>query len=63
MVAMEYTCTENKRILTDYLEKAIKEVGSQDHKVYLYRDKIEHIDYWVNTKWGKDKIKEMREKK
>jgi hypothetical protein len=53
----------NKDILIDYLEKAIKEVGSQDHKVYLYRDKIEHIDYWVNTKWGKDKIKEMREKK
>lgn len=60
MVKMEYTCTDNKRTLIDYLEKAIKQAGSETHKIYLYRDKIENIDYWVNTKWGQDKINEMK---
>ena len=50
----------DKDILIDYLEKSIKEARSETHKIYLYRDKIEHIDYWVNTKWGKDKINEMK---
>jgi hypothetical protein len=50
----------DKDILIDYFEKAIKYAGSETHKIYLYRDKIEHIDYWVNTKWGKDKIKEIK---
>lgn len=50
----------DKDILIEYLEIVIKQAGSETHKIYLYRDKIEHIDYWVNTKWGQDKIKEMK---
>jgi len=52
----------DKELLIQYFEQEIQRyrVG-EPHKIFLYEEKIKNIDWWAGTKWGQDKIKEIKE--
>jgi hypothetical protein len=54
----------DKELLIKYFEDTIIKLekgGGEPHKVYLAKEKIKSIDWWVGTKWGQDMIKKLKE--